>query len=673
MSNTQKLVALILLLIQPAIFSQTLSHNYFEKNREVYFKIELNDKSRLAELSRIISIDNFAAGEVYAYANENEFRNFSKLNLEYQILPHPGDVENVQMSDDLKSIEDWNVYPTYDAYVNMMYQFQSAYPNICRIESIGATVEGRELLFAVISDNINQREAEPQFMYSSTMHGDETTGYVLMLRLIDSLLTSYNSDTRITNLINNVEIWINPNANPDGTYRSGNHTVSGATRYNANSVNLNRNFPDPDDGPHPDGNAWQPETIAMMNLASAQHFVLSANFHGGAEVVNYPWDTWSDLHPDDNWFKYISRQYADTVHTFAPSNYMTGFDNGITNGYQWYTISGGRQDYFTYYHGCREVTIEISDSKLLSASLLPAHWEYNKNSLLNYIEQCTFGLRGIVSNTTGDFLKAKITILNHDFNNSEIYSDSSNGGYYRMIEPGNYTIVFEADSHETKTIENIQIENGTVYNLDVVLTPDYIVPVELVSFSADLNESKVSIKWATATETNNYGFEVERKLDNSEFEKIKFIEGAGTTAGPQNYFYEDHLNGIISDEIIYRLKQIDFSGDVNFSNEVLINNLTPNDFELSQNYPNPFNPATKIKFSTPPQPSPYQGEGVKERFITLTIYDILGNEITVLVNEQKHPGSYEVIWNAEDQTSGVYICKLAAGSISKSIKMILLR
>ena len=97
----------------------------------------------------------------------------------------------------------------------------------------------------------------------------------------------------LKNILDNCEIWINPLANPDGTYRSGNSTVNGAVRYNANFVDINRNFPDPADGPHPDGEVWQPETMIMMNVASANCFSASANFHGGEEVANYPWDTWS--------------------------------------------------------------------------------------------------------------------------------------------------------------------------------------------------------------------------------------------------------------------------------------------------------------------------------------------------------------------------------------------
>ncbi len=86
-----------------------------------------------------------------------------------------------------------------------------------------------------------------------------------------------------------------------------------------------------------------------MNFASFHDFVMSTNLHGGAEVCNYPWDTWVKRHPDDDWWQFVCREYADTVHVYAPSGYLDGFDNGITNGYDWYSISGGRQDYMNFF------------------------------------------------------------------------------------------------------------------------------------------------------------------------------------------------------------------------------------------------------------------------------------------------------------------------------------
>ena len=224
---------------------------------------------------------------------------------------------------DIKEINEWDFYPTYEAYIDLMNQFEQNYPDLCKVFSIGTTVQGRQLMIAKLSLNVNVQENEPRFLYTSSIHGDELTGYVLMLRLIDHLLENYGSDDQMTELLNNMEIWINPLANPDGTYAGGNASVCCATRFNANNIDLNRNYPDPQDGPHPDGNDWQKETLEFMELADSVQFVMAANFHGGAEVFNYPWDTWAQLHTDDDWWQLVGREWADTVHAHAPNDYFT--------------------------------------------------------------------------------------------------------------------------------------------------------------------------------------------------------------------------------------------------------------------------------------------------------------------------------------------------------------
>ena len=317
----------------------------FAEKGEVYFKFENPQGNSLEKLSRIISIDNVTNNKwIFAYANKDEYIRFLKLNLLHEILLHPGDLINPIMKNhiDLKENNDWDFYPTYEGYVDLMYQFETNHPGLCDVFSIGTSIEGRQLLFAKISCNVNTEEGEARVLYTSSMHGDETTGYVLMLHLIDYLLSNYNSVDKVTNMVDNLEIWINPLANPDGTYAGGNSTVQGATRNNANNIDINRNFPDPEDGEHPDGNPWQKETIEFMQLADSVSFVLSANFHGGAEVFNYPWDTWSQLHADDDWWQFVGNEWADTAQFYSPPGYLTSIDSsGITNGYAWYTISGG--------------------------------------------------------------------------------------------------------------------------------------------------------------------------------------------------------------------------------------------------------------------------------------------------------------------------------------------
>lgn len=454
---------------EPGIMSANF---YLQSRGEVYFRIKLKSKADIHNLTKIISIDKTDNNFVYAYANNKQFTNFSKLNLNYEILPPPSSLKQLKMSKSLKDVYNWDTYPTYEQYINMMYEFESNYPGLCKVYNIGTSVEGRDILFVKISDNTQIKEAEPGFLYSSTMHGNETTGYILMLRYINYLLSNYDVAHRIKYLIDNIELWINPLSNPDGTYSGGDSTVNGATRFNANNIDLNRNFPDPEDGLHPDGENWQPETVAMMNFMEERNFVLSANFHTGSEVVNYPWDTWKKLHADDDWYKYISHQYADTAQAYSPAGYLNGFDDGITNGYAWYSINGGRQDYVNYYLHSREVTIELSNTNIPDGADLPAYWEYNYRSFVNYMEQCLYGINGIVTDSiSGKPLPAKIKVLTHDFDSSFIYSDSINGNYYRLIYQGTYDLKFSAPGYYTKTIYGVQAINRQSTHLDVKLVP----------------------------------------------------------------------------------------------------------------------------------------------------------------------------------------------------------
>nr|MBN2278305.1 carboxypeptidase regulatory-like domain-containing protein [candidate division Zixibacteria bacterium] len=438
---------------------------------EAYFKFTIDSREELGKITKLISIDNVEGNTVFAYANERQFQDFRDLGYSITVLPHPGTLIEPEMAVSKDDIKAWDSYPTYTAYVDMMYEFESDFPGLCEIVNAGQTVEGRDILFARISDNLGSEEDEPEVMFTSTMHGNETTGYILMLRLIDSLLNAYGTDSLVTRLVDSCEIWINPLANPDGTYAGGNSSVSGATRYNANGVDINRNFPDPQDGDHPDGYPWQPETIVMMNLAEANKFVISANFHGGAEVVNYPWDTWSTLHADNQWYIDVSQAYADTVHAYS-SGYMDGFNDGITNGYAWYEVDGGRQDYMNWWHGCREVTIELSTTMLLPGSQLPAHWIYNRSSFLNWFENGLNGIRGIITDAVTSLpLDATITIVGHDFDNSQVKTDPDVGDYHRMIEAGTYTVEISAPGYVTHTENNVTVTDNHAVRLDVALQP----------------------------------------------------------------------------------------------------------------------------------------------------------------------------------------------------------
>ena len=196
------------------------------------------------------------------------------------------------------------------------------------------------------------------------------------------------------------------------------------------------------------------------------------------------------------------------------------------------------------------------------------------------------------------------------------------------------------------------------------------IPVELVSFNGEFLEDHVKLCWITASELNNLGFEIERKSESEQWITIGFVEGSGTTTEIQNYSFIDDLFEVPNSILFYRLKQIDLDGTYTYSNEVKVeidvNN--PDKFSLSQNYPNPFNPVTKIKFTLPVTMSEVKGS-----LVSLKVYDVLGNEIATLVNEEKPAGEYEVEFDGTELPSGIYFYQLRAGQNVETMKMVLIK
>jgi hypothetical protein len=478
------IISLFMLFVASSLFAQIAinerSEIIIENRGELYFSFIKPKNISLDILSSIISIDKIDANNrVFAYANQQEFHRFLTFRIDYQIEKESYLKISPQMATSVSAfVQTWDAYPTYYQYDSLMRKLAADYPSICRFHILDTLPSGRMIMALQLGDSVTIHQKEVRFLYTSSMHGNELVGYVLMLRLAEYLLSNYGQNAEVDSIMNNVEIWINPLANPDGAYQAGNTTLAGATRYNSNFVDLNRNYPDPQKGPHPDGNVWQPETNIFMNFADSLHFSMSANFHGGAEVLNYPWDTWSKLPADVSWWRYVCHQYADTAHLYSPSNYLLGpaaaNGTGVVNGYQWYPVFGGRQDYMNYYQACREVTIELSMTKLPQANTLNNFWNYNYRSMLAYINQARFGVQGIVRDSlTSKPLEAQIYINSYDKDSSQVFSHLPDGYYHRLLDSGYYSITYSAPHYYPKTIDSVYIARGQVLGVDVELAPDY--------------------------------------------------------------------------------------------------------------------------------------------------------------------------------------------------------
>ena len=470
--------------------SQQELKQLMQQRNEYYFTFNLNGNDDLNAIAHAISVDRVDGNLVTAYANNQEFAKFQEFGYEVTLQTPPSLIEEVTMWDGSNRAEyDWDSYPTYSAYENMMFQFATDHPDKCEIITLGTLPSGRKIMIAHL--NNGSGEGKPKFLYTSTIHGDETTGWIMMLRLIDYLLENPD-EPEVQTVMNNIDLYIGPNTNPDGTYHGGNNTVNGATRENANGVDMNRNYADPHGSAHPDGNPYAAETEWFMQFAQDNPFVMGANYHGGAEVMNYPWDNTYTLHADDAWYQLISHEYADLTHEVNP-NYMNDYNNGITNGAQWYMIGGGRQDYMNGYAQCRELTIECSNTKLPNGSQLPNFWNYNKNSIFAFMTQCIYGIHGTVTDrANGQPLHAYVTITNHDDTYSIVASHLPAGDYHRPIKGGTYDVTFACNGYYPQThivtvadyetvILNVQLEAGEG------LIPDFNANTTDVSLGGSVN------------------------------------------------------------------------------------------------------------------------------------------------------------------------------------------
>ncbi len=230
-----------------------------------------------------------------------------------------------------------------------------------------------------------------------------------------------------------------------------------------------------------------------------------------------------------------------------------------------------------------------------------------------------------------------------------VMNDSNNQIYSWNFNRQPVSIVFDPSN-------NIVLKTATLS----VIPP---LPVELTSFSASVINNSVVLNWITATELNNYGFEIEKTSSLTAipvWDNIGFVNGNGTTSSPSIYTFND--TKVTTGKYLYRLKQIDNDGSYNYSNEIEVNFSLPNKYELEQNFPNPFNPITTIKYQIPVSGT-----------VTLTVFNTLGQEVLQLVNGLQQAGIHEVKFDGTNLTSGIYFYQLESGKFNQIRKLVLIK
>ncbi|MCP4291331.1 MAG: DUF2817 domain-containing protein [bacterium] len=361
-------------------------------------------------------------------------------------------LQGAELSNTMKSLNYW---PTHAQIGSFLADLAANHPTLCRTFSWGQSVQGRDLWGIVVSADVNNSSAEPEVRLSSTMHGDEVPGMAMQLNFAEDLVNNYGQVgyEDVTYLVDNYEIHIMPLHNPDGMVAD--------QRSNANGVDLNRNFLEPA-GTHP---VQETENISYMNYANSHHFVISENGHSGALVVNYLWDYTYELSPDDAIAQLASLEYS----TYNSPMYNGSFPQGITNGADWYVITGSVQDWVCDQTDCIDFTVELHNTKWPSASTLPALWNENRESMMHFVKSARYGVNGVVTGSdTGLPLDATVTVTG---NAKNTHTDPAHGDYYKLLETGTYDITYSAYGYISQTITGISTTWGTPTVQNVVLDP----------------------------------------------------------------------------------------------------------------------------------------------------------------------------------------------------------
>jgi len=361
-----------------------------------------------------------------------------------------------------------------------MRHVSSVYSNLTALYSVGKSVQGREMWVMVVSRSpYEHMVGKPNVKYVANMHGNEAVGRELMLHLILHLVKSYDTDYYIRWLLDNTRIHIMPSMNPDGFEVAAEGTCAGGQgRYNARGFDLNRNFPDYF---KTNNKRSQPETEAVKEWLSKIQFVLSGNVHGGALVASYPFDNTPSsifssalsspsLTPDDDTFKHLATTYSlnhgrmylgDPCKVGAPQ-----FGNGTTNGAAWYPLTGGMQDYNYIWHGCMEVTLELSCCKYPPANELPQFWDDNRRSLLQFLGEAHRGVKGFVKDERAVPIEgAAMKVKGRDVG----FQTTKEGEFWRILLPGIYTMEVFAEGYRPRDIQFAIVEqNPTLLNITLV-------------------------------------------------------------------------------------------------------------------------------------------------------------------------------------------------------------
>ncbi len=409
---------------------------------------------------KLVEVKNFSRSDIPRISKKYDVVNYTKEGTLKAIIYDDGALFK-QLGYNFKVVVDYDTvtntipkgYHTFEQFVAEFESLATTYHNICVLDTIGHSVQGRPILAMKISDNPQIKEFEPEVRLVGVHHGNEQISGEVLMAYAPYLLENYGTDPFVTQMVNNREIWIIPVFNPDGFVSD--------SRRNANGVDLNRDYGYMWDGEGGSSAPYsQPETRAMYEFSQHHNFVLSLTFHSGAFYVNYPWN-YTPVRCEDNPFIYdVSVRYGDS----------TGYP--ITEGYDWYQTRGDLNDYSYGIDSDIDITIEVWGDNGYNppSSLVDSVALLNRKAINMILVKAGQGIGGfVIDSTTGDTIKeARIYVEGIRW---PVYTDRELGDYIKVLEPGTYSIRVEANGYLTKTIQNVTVYEDSLTHLDVYLQP----------------------------------------------------------------------------------------------------------------------------------------------------------------------------------------------------------
>lgn len=380
---------------------------------------------------------------------------------------------------------------------NILSNWTVQFPHLTHVYSIGKSVRGADLWVIIIGQDASHHHTlNPNVQFVANMHGNEVVGRELVLHLAEHLLLEYGKNESLTGFLNTTHVHIMPTMNPDGYESSVLGSCQGiGGRTNAMGYDLNRNFPDElSQFPEPE----QKETHLVKDWLHSTHFVLSANLHGGALVVNYPFDSYPgaktrrySASPDDDVFRKLALTYSRSHPTMHFGSFCGDhFKDGITNGAEWYPVYGGMQDYLYKKASGYQVLMEVSCCKYPRAPLLRGFWERHKDALINFMFTVHMGVKGLIlaQSEYNDnlFLPIEGATVMVQGRESIQFKSTKYGEYFKLLLPGKYILMVNHSFYKPVEVP-FEVQDTAVTRLDVQMFRAYLCE------SCDENNGKESI------------------------------------------------------------------------------------------------------------------------------------------------------------------------------------